>query len=114
MRLPDCFRIQLPDPIRQIVDHPDWSPMGGRRDSYTHMTQYCYPVTFPNGSPSNTILATFAGGPEVLTAVGAQVCLHGVWVEVVMVESSTEIDEEDGVERVFCTADVRELVDGAA
>lgn len=106
--LPNFFLKQLPGCIRKIVDHEDYDPLGEYKEGYTHMVQYCHPVKTRDGRPSDTTLATFFGGPEVTPHEGGEVCINGVWVDVVAVDTATETDEDDGRTCTFYTAVVRD------
>lgn len=108
MNLPDYFRNQLPDGIRQMVDHADYNPLGEWVDGYTHMVQYTYPVIAGNGKPSDTTLASISGPEPMSFEPGQEVCLYGVWAEIESVDTVTERADDDGRLITWHTVVVRE------
>ncbi|MFF5045659.1 hypothetical protein [[Kitasatospora] papulosa] len=106
MSLPDYFKNQLPEGIRQMVDHPDFNPWGEMVDAYTHWAQYTYPMDTGDGDPSDTMLATVMGVEPMSVEVGQSVCLYGVWVQVASVKTETEKSVDDGRLITFHTVEV--------
>lgn len=107
--MPDFFRDQLPDPIKLISDAAHARDISHEwLDDYTYMAEYTYPILGQNGQPCGTSLGLAQGYEPMSFEAGQEICLHGVWVEVVSVETATEIHEEDGRRITFYDVEIRE------
>jgi hypothetical protein len=104
---PECFPSQPPEPIRRIIDQSAADAWKEMPDSYTHITEFGYPILDRRGEPMETSIGFLYGGPEVLVSAGQRVCLWDVWVEVVKADTVAETSEVDGRTIMFCSATVK-------
>lgn len=90
-----------------MTDHPDYSPYGVWMEGYTYCVEYVYPIVAVNGDPSETMLASSMGMAPMSFTAGQKICLYGVWVQVVSVETVAETaEDEDGRTVTFYTVEV--------
>lgn len=106
--LPNFFRDQLPDPIRSISDAATTEETCGWIDDYSYRVEYSYRIIGRDGRSFHTSLGVIQGYEPMSFEVGQEICLHGVWVEVVSVETTTETHEEDGRLLTFYDVEIRE------
>lgn len=105
-RTPDFSRDQLPDPIKRISDAAHTGEVRRSLDNYTYLAEYVYQINRPGEEPFETSLGFVEGYEPMSFEAGQAICLHGVWVEVVSVETIKERD--NGLLITFYTVEIRE------